>query len=41
MELCNFSSEETQQINRALEFIGTREVDLRPLLAGGVPEGEP
>ena len=33
MELCNFSSEETQQINRALEFIGTREVELRPLLA--------
>ncbi len=33
MELCNFSSEETQQINRAIRFIGTREVDLRPLLA--------
>lgn len=33
MELCNFSSEETQHINRALRFIGNREVDLQPLLA--------
>jgi len=32
MELCNFSSEETQHLNRAMRFIGTREVDLRPLL---------
>lgn len=33
MELCNFSSEETQQINRAIRFIGSREVDLQSLLA--------
>ena len=33
MELCNFSSEETQHLNRAIRFIGGREVDLQPLLA--------
>lgn len=33
MELCNFSSEETQQINLALGFFSAREVDLPPLLA--------